>query len=366
MAKCSLPRSPALPIASLRAIVSLGLALSSGCNSDAFDAAGSLPSSVKAVVEAARVEPEPFSEHVEIVGQLAAAESVVVRSEIAGVVLSASFEEGNDAQKGDVLFVLDAQEQEAELRLAEANLVLAADVYERTKKLSKVKISAASELTQARAGVNAAQATVDLARVALARTLIRAPFDGSLGARQVSPGDRIDSDDPLVQIDAVDRLQLQFSLPERAIALARKGLVVTARVSAYEEESFEARVYFVSPTLDPSSRRLALKAWVPNGERRLRPGMFARVMLDIEGRQDTLLVAESSIAYDSDGSYVWRVASDNVIERAGVELGARRNGRVVVRSGLAAGDTVVTSGTHKVYAGSSVEVRTPDLAALAD
>ena len=317
------------------------------------------------VVEAARVVPQPFSEQIEVVGQLEAAESVLIRSEISGVVQSISFEEGSDVAKGHVLFVLDSREQQAALRHAEASLVLAADVYRRTLKLSKVNISAASELTQARAGVDIAKAAVDLAKVARDRTRIRAPFDGALGARLVSPGDRIDPDFPLVQIDAVKRLQLHFSLPEHATSLARKGASVVARVGADPGESFQAEVYFVSPTLEPSSRRLALKAWVPNEDRRLRPGMFARVMLELSRSEDALLVAESSVAYDTRGAYVWRVSADNVAERVGVDVGPRREGRVLIRSGLAAGDTIVTSGTHRLYAGASVEVRVPDVA-LAD
>jgi len=212
-----------------------------------------------------------------------------------------------------------------------------------------------SELTQARARVAAAEAVVDLARVNLERTRVRAPFDGALGARAVSPGDWVDSDVALVQIDAVDRLQLQFSLPEYAIALAQPGLAVTTRVAAYPDERFPGEVYFISPALDRESRQLALKAWVPNAEGRLRPGMFARVELETERTEQALLVPESAIAHDASGPYVWRVNPENRAERAAVELGTRREGQVVILSGLAVGDTIVTSGTHKIFEGVAVE-----------
>jgi len=301
-----------------------------------------------------------FSERVEVVGQLAAAESVVIRPEVSGIVESIEFQEGQQVAEGDTLFVLRSEEQRAALREAEANRVLAADVFERTEKLSKVKVSAVSELTQARAGVAAAEAVVDLARVNLDRTRVRAPFDGALGARTVSPGDWVDSDVALVQIDAVDRLQLQFSLPENAIALAETGLEVTARVVAYSDEGFSGVVYFISPALDQDSRRLALKAWVPNAEGRLRPGMFARVELEVERTEQAVVIPESSIASDATGSYVWRVNSESLAERASVELGTRRDGQVVIVSGLAAGDTIVTSGSHKVFEGGGVQ--SPDAA----
>ena len=336
----------------LCSILALCALTAAGCNSGALESSDGPPASV---VETARVESRLFSERVEVVGQLAAAESVVLRPEIAGVVESIEFQEGQQVAAGEVLFVLRSGEQRAALREAEANRVLAADVFARTEKLSKVRVSAASELTRARAGVAAAEALVDLARVNVERTRIRAPFDGALGARDVSPGDWVDSDVALVQIDAVDRLQLQFSLPGKAIALAQPGLKVSVRVAAYPDEDFGGAVYFISPALDTESRRLGMKAWVPNSDGRLRPGMFARVELETERTEQALLVPESAIANDASGSYVWRVTSESLAERASVELGTRREGQVVIVSGLASGDTIVASGTHKVYEGGGIE-----------
>jgi len=334
------------------AVLTLFALMAMSCHSDALESSEGSPPSV---VEIARVESRLFSERVEVVGQLAAAESVIVRPEVAGIVKSIEFQEGQRVLKGDVLFVLRSEEQRAALREAEALRVLAADVFARTEKLSKVNVSAVSELTQARAGVAAAEAVVDLARVNLERTRILAPFDGALGARSVSPGDWVDVGADLVQIDAVDRLQLQFSLPENAIALAAPGLEVTARVAAYPDEGFTGVVYFISPALDHDSRRLALKAWVPNAEGRLRPGMFSRVELEVERTEQAVVIRESAIANDATGSYVWRVNSESLAERAAVELGTRRDGQVVIVSGLATGDTIVTSGTHKVFEGGGVQ-----------
>ncbi len=336
----------------LASLLALWALVAPGCHSDALESSDGPPPSV---VETARIESRLFSERVEAVGQLAAAESVVIRPEIAGVVESVEFQEGQRVAAGETLFVLRSDEQRAALREAEANHLRAADVFERTEKLSKVRVSAASELTQARAAVAAAEAVVDRARVDLERTRIRAPFDGALGARAVSPGDRVDPDVALVQIDAVDRLQLQFSLPEHLIALARPDLMVTARVAAYPGEAFAGAVYFVSPALDTDSRRLALKAWVPNADGRLRPGMFAEVELEVERTEQALLVPESAIANDASGPYVWRVTPESRAERVAVELGTRRDGQVVVMSGLAAGETIVTSGTHKVYEGGGIQ-----------
>jgi len=260
---------------------------------------------------------------------------------------------------GEVLFVLRSEEQRAALREAGAQRALALDVYERTKALSKVKVSAAAELKRARAEVDRAEAQLDLAQVELDRTRILAPFDGAVGARFVSPGDRVDSDTDLAEFDAVDRLRLGFSLPERAVGLAQKGMLVTVAVAAYPDERFEGEVYFVSPSLDPSTRRLPLKAWIPNEDGRLRPGMFANVQLEVDRNEQALLVPDSAVGYDAAGSYVWRVDADSRAERASVALGVRQDGNVQVLSGLAPGDTIVVSGGLKLFPGIGVEVVAP-------
>jgi membrane fusion protein (multidrug efflux system) len=346
--------------APLGRLLGLFLVILVGCSSDALEAPDGPPPSV---VEAVRVESHPFIERIEILGQLAAAESVILKPEIAGVIDSVRFTEGQSVAAGEVLFVLKSEEQRAALRQAEANLVLAADILERTEALSKVNVSAASELIQAQAKVAAAAAAVDLARVNVKRTQIRAPFDGALGARYVSPGDRVDSDDVLVQIDSVDRLQLQFSLPESLVSMVESRMQVVARFSTHPEELFPAEVYFVSPTVDPLSRRLPVKAWVSNSDRRLRPGMFASVELAKQKSEQAITVPEASIAYDAEGSFVWRISKDRLVERVTVSLGPRRDGHVVIRAGLSIGDAVVTSGTHKVYSGSEVEFSLPGVAA---
>jgi len=317
-------------------------------------------------VEAIPIQAQRFSAHLELVGQLEAQESVRIRSEIDGVIEDVAFVEGQRIAEGDVLFTLRAAEQRASLRAANAQRELAADVYERTRALSKVNVSAAAELKRARAGVDAAEANVELAQIDLDRTQIRAPFDGVTGARLVSPGDRVDPDIDLVQIDAVDALRLRFSLPESAVGVARTGLVVAAEVAAYPDERFEGEVYFVSPSLERDTRRLPLKARVLNPDGRLRPGMFARVQLEIDREEQALLVPDSAVGHDAAGSFVWRVSAEQRAERAAVELGGRQDGLVVVRSGIRAGDVIVTSPTPYLFPGSALRVRAPGGAVISN
>jgi len=312
---------------------------------------------VPITIEASEVIQRPFSEHLELVGALEAEESVWMRAELEGVIQSVEFSEGQRVAAGDVLFVLRSEDQRADLREAKAELALATDIFERTQKLSNVNVSAMSEANQARSRVEIAQAGIDRATTDLQRTQIRAPFDGEVGSRRVSPGDRIDPDTELIRIDAVDTLKLAFSLPESAVSLARLGLEVRVVVAAFPKEDFVGVVYYVAPFLDTGSRRLELKALLPNADGRLKPGMFTQVELEVEKFELALLVPESAIVNEMDGTSVWRLGKDRRAERVAVELGPRDDGTVMVLSGLSAGDTIVTAGTHKVFEGTVLEVR---------
>ena len=134
----------------------------------------------------------------------------------------------------------------------------------------------------------------------------------------------------------------------------RVGSPVWSSVAPFPDEHFAGQVYFVAPTLDPASRRLLLKAWVANRDRRLRPGLFANIQLEVARRDNALVVPESALAYDADGAFVWRVGAGETAERVPVTIGIRETGRVEVVSGLAAGDRIVSAGTHKVGPGAVV------------
>jgi membrane fusion protein (multidrug efflux system) len=269
------------------------------------------------------------------------------------------FQDGQDVAEGEVLFRLRDAEQVARLREAEANLALAEEVFARTRKLVTRDAASAAQKDAAAAELGVARARVDLARVALERTEIRAPFDGALGMKLVSPGDRISDETPLVQIDSIARLQLTFPTSEHGIRFARPGLPLELRVGPYPGETFAGEVFFVSPALDPNSRRVIVKAWVPNDDRRLRPGLFANVDMEVGRRENAILVPESAVVFDRQGTYVWRVGDDGAASRVPVQVGLRKAGRVELSLGLRPGDRIVTAGTHKVSEGRKLVAATP-------
>ena len=307
-------------------------------------------------VELMTVEATLLRDVVDFVGQLDAEESVLVKPETEGVIESVEFEEGAEAKKGAVLFRLRDGEEQARLREAEARLVLTQDEYQRMKTLVAKGTVSASEFDRASAEWHAAEARRDRARVELARMEIRAPFDGMLGARLVSPGDRVDPNTALVQIDALQRLRLVFSVPEMAVTTAHPGIPLTVSVVPWPDDRFPGEVYFVAPSLDPQNRRLLVKAWVPNPTRKLRPGFFANIQVEIARRDGALVIPEAAVAYDASGPFVWRVDDNDVAERVGVKLGLRRDGTVEIVSGITAGDRIVSAGVHKVAPGAKVQL----------
>jgi membrane fusion protein (multidrug efflux system) len=283
---------------------------------------------------------------------------VVVKAETDGVVEEQLFEEGQDVAAGAVLLRLKSDEQRARLHEAEANLALAREVYERTKALATRDAISQAKRDEATAQLAVDEARVELARVELAKTEIKAPFAGVLGMRLVSIGDRVTDETPLVQIDAVDRLQVAFAISELGILFTRVGAPVEVRVAPYPGVVFPGEVFFVSPTLDPATRRIIAKAWVPNQDHRLRAGLFATVDMEVGHHDAAIVIPESAVVFDRAGAYVWKIGDGGVASRVPVQVGLRKEGRVEITLGLQPGDTIVTAGTNKVVEGKKVVAAT--------
>ncbi len=336
---------------------------------DSAVAVAGAPGPPPAFVETVLIEPEDVQDLLEFVGQLDSAHSVVLEPEISGVIASISFEEGKSVVKGTPLVQLRDREQRARLREAEASLSLARSRYQRSRRLAERNAESEAGLEGAKAEYEIAGARLDLAQIQLDRTVIRAPFDGVMGARMVSPGERVSPGSDrrsggggegggreasgLVRIDSLDEMELIFTLPETVMAIARKGVRVAVRVAPFPDERFEGEIYFIDPRVDATSRRVLVKARIPNPDHKLRPGLFATIVLEIARHKDALMVPEDAIVYGRDGTYIWRIVEDQAV-RVPVELGLRQPGRVEVRVGVQPGDRVVSAGTHKLRPGSPV------------
>lgn len=305
-------------------------------------------------VEIVEVQPRVLRDVVDLVGQLESELTVQIRSDTEGILETIEFGEGDAVSKGQVLFRLENHEERARLREAEAEARLRRTVYERTKRLAGRDIAAQAQLDRVAAELAREEARAEAARAALDKTILRAPFDGRMGAVWVSPGARVGPEVVLTQIDAVDRLQLLFTVPERAMALARPNIPVEFSVAPYPGKSFRGEVYFVAPSVDPDTRRLLVKAWVPNADQRLRPGLFANIRAEVGRTEDALMVPESALALDRSGTFVWQVGPGDTVTKQPVDTGLRVEGDVEITAGLQSGDRIVAAGTNRVQAGDRV------------
>ena len=306
-------------------------------------------------VEAVTLAPTSLVETVSSVGNFAANESVVIRPEIDGRIVEIAFEEGQAVKRGQLLFRLDAAIYQAQLAEAQARLALSRRNYERARALNERGHTSTENLEKTLAELQIDQASVELNKARLEKTQMVAPFDGFVGLRKFSLGDFVEAKNELLTLVNLDPIKVEFRIPERYFRVLGEGGVILAEPDALPGERFEGLIYAISPVVDLNGRSVAVKAKVANPERRLRPGMFARVSLIVDRRLEALVVPEAAVLQRGDGQYVYRI-EEGKAQLQRVRLGLRQTGRVEVVEGLNAGDTVVTAGQIKLRPGTAVQV----------
>ena len=328
----------------------LAAAMGFACGSEAAeDSKPAVP------VEASKVVAAPLSEQVTAIGTLLSDEAVTISSEIAGRLKEIHFEEGQPVEKGALLFSLDDSVYRAQLDDASAKLKLAAQTNKRTSTLFSNKYATAQSADEAASNLAVNTAAVELARVQLDKTRITAPFAGIVGLRHVSAGEYITAGQALVNLEAIDPVKADFRVPEKFLPAIRVGQTIKIKVDAFPEDSFEGRVYAIDPRLDVAGRSLLVRAMVPNRDQRLRPGLFARVTVLLQLKEDALSVPEQAIVPQGESQFVFKIV-DGKAKLTKVKIGTRREGRVEIVEGLAAGDQVVTAGQLKIRDGSPVTI----------
>ncbi len=321
----------------------------SGCNmADGGPPMGAMP----VVVAVEQAQRQLFSQEVSLVGTLHPDEINLIKSEIDGVVEEIAFEEGRAVVAGDVLLRIDESKLKASQQEAEANFRLREADLKRSDSLLKSRAISSQEHDQVRSAFEVAKATLKRAERELLEARIVAPFDGIMDARLVSPGQFVSRGDRLSTLVSVDPLKLEFAIPERYAAMVREGLRVDFSVTAYPSRRFQGEIYFVSPLVDEATRTLNVRANVANKDNTLKAGMFAN--LDLSFSQDEVItVSEAALINRGNIVQVFTVEEDKAFLKE-VQIGSRRNGRVVIVDGLKEGETVVTQGVQKLRPGSRV------------
>ena len=306
-------------------------------------------------VKAATARVAPALDEVGAVGTLRADEAVTIRPEIAGRVAEIRFNEGQAIARGALLVKLDQAELAAVLASSRAQAQLDAQRLMRTEDLFKKSFISQQALDESRSNYARSVAKQKEDEARLAKTEMRASFPGVAGLRQVSEGQYVAAGTDIVRLEKVDQLKLDFRVPESFVGKLRNGQPVKVLVDAYADEVFAGSVYAIEPAVDEQTRTVQLRARVANAGLKLRPGMFARVQVQIAVRESAVWIPEAAIVPKGQDSFVFQV----VRGRAGlvkVQTGARKVGEVEIVKGLAAGDVVVTDGVQKIGPGSAVTV----------
>ena len=311
-------------------------------------------------VKAAAARIAPAVDEVGAVGTLRADEAVTIRPEIAGRVVEFRFNEGQAVARGAVLVRLDQAELAAVLASSAAQAQLDKQRLERSEDLFKKNFISQQALDESRSNHarSIAKQHEDAAR--LARTEMRAAFPGVAGLRQVSEGQYVAAGTDIARLEKIDQLKLDFRIPESYIGRLKAGQPVKVLVDAYADRNFPGSVYAIEPGVDDQTRTMLLRARVANPELRLRPGMFARVQVQLGVREKTIWIPEAAIVPRGQDTTVFRVLAGpdggGKVEVVKVQTGVRRVGEVEIVKGLAAGDLVVTEGTQKIGPGSFVSL----------
>jgi membrane fusion protein (multidrug efflux system) len=309
------------------------------------------------VVEARPAERGTVAEEIEAVGSLRSDESVDIRAEAAGRVVFIGFAEGSAVTRGTLMVALDDSVPLAQLEQAKASLALSRSNHQRAEELIRTDAASARSRDEAVAKLKMDEAAVRLAEAVSQRMKIHAPHDGIVGLRRVGIGDFVEPGDAIVNLEKIDLIKVDFRVPEIFAPAVRPGQSILLNVDALPGQNFVGTVFAIDPRIDGNGRNMLVRATVPNPERTLLPGMFARVALTLRLRDGAILVPEEAIVSGSKPS-VFRVV-DGKAKRTPVVLGIRRKGIVELREGITPGEWVVTAGQMKLTDGAAVTITAP-------
>ena len=310
-------------------------------------------------VTVASAEPAMWERRLRTIGSLVAYQGVNVTTEVSGIITSINFDSGNRVNKDTLLVELDNRTEMANLESAQARLASDDSQFQRLLKLKDQSFITSSDIDTPAALVDISDAEVRVARVALAKRSIFAPFSGKLGIRQVDLGEYVAPGDTIVTLLSLDRLYLDFTLPEANFNDLVIDQDLLFKVRSYPGQDFKARVEAWNPQLDINTRNVTIRALVNNKKGLLAPGMFTDISLNSRRQTPVLTVPETAIFYNIYGEAVYILerppANDNDpqpdyrLAARQVDVLYRRDGIAGIQSGLKDGDKVVTSGQLKLY-----------------
>ena len=300
------------------------------------------------------------------VGTVAPFRGVDVTSEIAGLVREIKFKSGDTFKKNDVLFVLNADSDIAQLHALEAAAELAAVVLKRDEAQFAVEGVSQAQVDADKADLKSKRALAEQQAALVAKKTIRAPFSGRLGITAVNPGQYVNPGDKLVSLQTVDPIYVNFFVPQKQTAMLKVNQNLNISSDAFPGVKFIGKVNAINPVIDASSRNVQVQAKLSNEKQQLLPGMFANVSLDVGTKGNYITLPQAAITFNPYGSTVFVVKAGDkkddkgnatlVVSQVFVETGATRGDQVAITKGLEVGQEVVTSGQLKLKNGTQIIV----------
>jgi membrane fusion protein (multidrug efflux system) len=310
------------------------------------------------------VSEETISPVLEAVGSISSPQGVMLSADLPGTLTMISFESGSHATNGQLLVQLDTRQEEAQLRTAKAKLELALQNLDRAKDLSQKRVIAQSAYDEAKSQYDAAVASVEETQAIIDRKTIRAPFTGDLGIRQVNAGQYLKSGDPIVQLESLDPIYVNFALPQQNLGQLSVGQSVHVQADGFPDKIFLGTITAINSAVDTSTRNIQVQATVKNPDHILRSGMFAGIQVVLPNKEKIIMVPSTALQYAPYGNSLFVVETmkdPNGKEYLGVReqqvtLGKTRGDQVGILRGLKSGDQIATSGIFKLRQGGAVKI----------
>ena len=318
------------------------------------------PDAVTTIVAAQESWPNTLN----AIGTVAAVQGVTVSADLPGVVDRITFDSGKAVEKGDVLVQLDTRQEQAQLAGAESQLELARLSHERMKGLVEQDAVSRAEYDTAAASLKQADARLNEIRATIERKTIHAPFSGVLGIRQVNLGQYLTGGAPVVPLQSLDPIYVNFAVPQQDTAQMRTGRTVHVTLTEPSGGEFNGRISAIDSVVDQATRNVQVQATLPNPGARLRPGMFVQAQVMLGAEQRVVALPATAINYAPYGDSVFIVGdmkneqgqSYRGVRQQVVKLGPARGDQIAVLSGIKPGEEVVTSGVFKLRNGAPIQV----------
>lgn len=300
------------------------------------------------------VNTESFANNIAVSGSIEANEQVEIRSQVSGIVENIYFKEGSKVKKGNVLFRMDNSELVAQLEQAKAREKLASENEKRARILLTKEGISQQEYDVALAERNSLRAQTKLIQAQLAKTIVRAPFDGTIGLRNISEGVYVTPETVIANLVNINPVKITFSVPEKYSYKVKKNTVLNFTVPG-SAKKHKATVYAIEPTIEAATRTLQLRAIAGNENDELYPGAFANIELPIDVVENAILIPTQAVVPIQNGKKVF-VAKNGKAEEVKIETTTRTEKEVLVTSGLNVGDTVITTGIMGLKPSTPVKV----------